>query len=165
MSIDTYQAEVNGEGLRVAVVVARFNKPVCDGLLDSCLAELLRLGVAEDDVLVVSVAGALEIPLALQRLAALDSFNAMVALGAVIRGETYHFEIVSNEMAAGITRVGLDTSVPIANGVLTCENDEQALARMAEKGRDCALVAIEMANLCSDLSPAGDEELESEDQS
>lgn len=153
MNLDTYQAEIDGTGLRIAIVVARFNKPVCDGLLASCTAELARLGVAEDDVLVVSVAGALEIPLALQKLAQLGSFDALVALGAVIRGETYHFEIVSNEMAAGVNRVGLDFGVPIANGVLTCENDEQALARTEEKGRDCATVAVEMANLCADLEP------------
>ena len=153
MNLDTYQAELDGAGLRIAIVVARFNKPVCDGLLASCTAELARLGVLEDDVLVVSVAGALEIPLALQKLAQLGSFDALVALGAVIRGETYHFEIVSNEMAAGVNRVGLDFGMPIANGVLTCENDEQALARVLEKGRDCAVVAVEMANLCADLEP------------
>jgi 6,7-dimethyl-8-ribityllumazine synthase len=156
MNIDTYQADLDGKELRVAIVVARFNRPVCDGLLKGCTDELERLGVAEDDVLIVSVAGALEIPLALQKLANLGSFDALVALGAVIRGETYHFEIVSNEMAAGINRVGLDTGMPIANGVLTCENDAQALARMIEKGSDCAKVAVEMANLCSDLQPADD---------
>jgi 6,7-dimethyl-8-ribityllumazine synthase len=157
MNLDTYQAEHDGTGLRIAIVVARFNKPVCDGLLAGCTAELARLGVAEDDVLVVSVAGALEIPLALQKLAQLGSFDALVALGAVIRGETYHFEIVSNEMASGVNRVGLDFGIPIANGVLTCESDAQAEARMTEKGRDCALVAVEMANLCADLEPKDDE--------
>lgn len=162
MNLDTYQAEHDGTGLRIAIVVARFNKPVCDGLLESCTAELARLGVAEDDILVVSVAGALEIALALQKLAQLGSFDALVALGAVIRGETYHFEIVSNEMAAGVNRVGLDFGVPIANGVLTCENDAQAEARMAEKGRDCALVAVEMANLCADLAPENDDDETSE---
>jgi 6,7-dimethyl-8-ribityllumazine synthase len=153
MNIDTYQADTDGTDLRIAIVVARFNKPVCDGLLKGCTDELERLGVAEDDVLVVSVAGALEIPLALQKLAQLGSFDALIALGAVIRGETYHFEIVSNEMAAGINRVGLDTGVPIANGILTCENDAQAETRMFEKGSDCAKVAVEMANLCADLAP------------
>ncbi len=157
MNIDTYQADLDGKDLRIAIVVARFNKPVCDGLLKGCTDALALLGVAEDDVLIVSVAGALEIPLALQKLAQLGSFDALVALGAVIRGETYHFEIVSNEMAAGITRVGLDTGVPIANGVLTCENDAQAEARMIEKGADCAKVAVEMANLCADLEPSGED--------
>jgi 6,7-dimethyl-8-ribityllumazine synthase len=158
MNIDTYQADLDGQDLRVAIVVARFNKPVCDGLLKGCTDELERLGVAEDNILIVSVAGALEIPLTLQKLADLGSFDALVALGAVIRGETYHFEIVANEMAAGINRVGLDSGVPIANGVLTCENDAQALARMAEKGADCAKVAVEMANLCNDLAPVSDED-------
>jgi 6,7-dimethyl-8-ribityllumazine synthase len=158
MTIDTYQASLDGADLRVAIVVARFNKPVCDGLLASCTEELARLGVADDDVLVVSVAGALEIPLALQKLAQLGSFDALIALGAVIRGETYHFEIVSNEMAAGINRIGLDTGVPIANGVLTCETDAQAEARMVEKGSDCAKVAVEMANLCADLQVHEDDD-------
>ncbi len=165
MNIDTYQADLDGKDLRIAIVVARFNKPVCDGLLKGCTDELERLGVAEDDVLIVSVAGALEIPLALQKLADLGSFDALIALGAVIRGETYHFEIVSNEMAAGINRVGLDTGMPIANGVLTCENDAQAEARMIEKGSDCAKVAVEMANLCSDLEPTSDDELNDDSDS
>ncbi len=165
MNIDTYQADADGTDLRIAIVVARFNKPVCDGLLKACTDALERLGVAEDDVLVVSVAGALEIPLALQKLAQLGSFDALIALGAVIRGETYHFEIVSNEMAAGINRVGLDTGVPIANGVLTCENDAQAEARMVEKGSDCAKVAVEMANLCSDLAPADEQDDDTTDDS
>ena len=162
MNIDTYQADLDGSDLRVAIVVSRFNKPVCDGLLKACTQELARLGVLDDDVLVVSVAGALEIPLALQKLAQLGSFDTLIALGAVIRGETYHFEIVSNEMAAGITRVGLDAGIPIANGVLTCETDAQALARVLEKGSDCAKVAVEMANLCSDLEPNDDSHAESE---
>lgn len=162
MNLDIYQAEQDGAGLRIAIVVARFNKPVCDGLLAGCTEELVRLGVAEDDILVVSVAGALEIPLALQKLAQLNNFDALVALGAVIRGETYHFEIVSNEMAAGVNRVGLDFGVPIANGVLTCETDAQAEARMTEKGRDCALVAVEMANLCADLAPDDDADIDAD---
>lgn len=151
-TIETYQADLDGADLRIAIVVARFNKPICDGLLQAALQKLSALGVNEDDILVVSVAGALEIPIALQKLAMLNSFDALIALGAVIRGETYHFEIVSNEMAAGISRVALDTGTPIANGVLTCETDAQALSRVAEKGSDCAVVAVEMANLCADLS-------------
>ena len=157
MNIDSYQADLKPNGVRVAIVVARWNKPICDGLLQGATDELARLGLPEDDILIVSVAGALEIPLALHKLAALGSFDALIALGAVIRGDTYHFEIVSNEMAAGITRVGLDFAIPIANGVLTCNTDEQALARMLDKGRDCAQVALEMANLCADLEPDEDE--------
>jgi len=138
---------LDGAGLRIGIVMSRFNQDVCEGLLSACVDELLRLGVAEDDLLITTVPGALEIPLVLQKLAGTDDFDALVALGAVIRGETYHFEIVSNEMASGINQVGLDTGMPIANGVLTTEDDDQALARMQEKGSDCAQTAVEMVNL------------------
>jgi len=138
---------LDGAGMRIGIVMSRFNQDVCEGLLSACVDELLRLGVAEDDLLITTVPGALEIPLVLQKLAGTDEFDALVALGAVIRGETYHFEIVSNEMASGINQVGLDTGMPIANGVLTTEDDDQALARMQEKGCDCAQAAVEMANL------------------
>jgi len=138
---------LDGTGLRIGIVMSRFNQDVCEGLLSACVDELLRLGVAEDDLLITTVPGALEIPLVLQKLAGTDDFDALVALGAVIRGETYHFEIVSNEMASGINQVGLDTGMPIANGVLTTEDDDQALARMQEKGSDCAQTAVEMVNL------------------
>ena len=139
--------DLDGTGLRVGLVMARFNQDVCEGLLSACVAELKRLGVADQDMLITTVPGALEIPLALQALADSEDYDALVALGAVIRGDTYHFEIVSNEMAAGINRVGLDTGLPIANGVLTTEDDDQALARMHEKGTDCARAAVEMVNL------------------
>jgi 6,7-dimethyl-8-ribityllumazine synthase len=138
---------VEGAGLRIGIVVARFNAEIGDGLLASCRAALARLGVSENDVRVHSVPGALEVPLALQKLAGTGRFDALIALGAVVRGETYHFEIVSNESASGITSVQLDAGVPIANGILTTENEEQARARMAEKGADCAAVAVEMATL------------------
>jgi len=128
-------------------VQARFNADVGHGLLSSCLAELKRLGVADEDILHVTVPGALEVPLALQRMAVTEQFDALIALGAVIRGETYHFELVSNESGAGITRIGLDYGIPIANAILTTETDEQAEVRMAEKGGDAARVAVEMANL------------------
>ncbi len=139
--------DLNGEGLRIGLVMARFNQDVCEGLLSSCIAELKRLGVADQDMLITTVPGALEIPLVLQALADSEDYDALVALGAVIRGDTYHFEIVSNEMAAGINRVGLDTGLPIANGVLTTDDDDQALARMHEKGTDCARAAVEMVHL------------------
>ena len=142
---------------------SRFNEPVCNGLADACVEELERLGVSGEDVLLVSVPGALEIPLALQKLAESGQFDALIALGAVIRGETYHFELVSNESGAGITRIGLDFNLPIANAVLTTENDEQAVARMTEKGRDAARVAVEMANLTMALDQLGDED-EEEDE-
>jgi 6,7-dimethyl-8-ribityllumazine synthase len=147
MTVGTYESNLVGAGLRIGIVQARFNEDVCHGLLSSCLAELKHMGVADEDVLHITVPGALEIPLALQKMAETEQFDALIALGAVIRGETYHFELVSNESGAGITRVGLDYGMPIANAVLTTENDEQAEARMAVKGADAARVAIEMANL------------------
>ena len=145
--IDELDPNFDGAGVRVGVVMARFNLDICEGLLSACTDELLALGVARGDIRIVPVPGALEIPLVLQTMAKSGSYDALVALGAVVRGETYHFELVSNEMGAGVTRVGLDTGLPIANGVLTTENDDQAIARMREKGADCARAAVEMANL------------------
>jgi 6,7-dimethyl-8-ribityllumazine synthase len=145
--LKTIAPDLRGQGLRIAVTRARFNENIGEGLLAGCTDELVKLGVARQNIVVVSVPGALEIPQVLQAQARSGKFDALIALGAVIRGETYHFEIVSNEMAAGITRVQLDEGVPIANGVLTTEDDDQALARMEEKGRDCAKAAVEMANL------------------
>lgn len=142
-----YEPDLDGAGLRIAIVVGRFNQDIGDGLLSACTTELAKLGVATSDIEVVTVPGALEIPLALQRLAATGRFDALVALGAVIRGETYHFEVVSNQSADGVMTVQLDTGLPIANGILTTDNDGQAEARMHEKGADCARVAVEMANL------------------
>lgn len=140
-------ANPDGAGLRIAVVRSRFNEEIGHAALDACLARLAERGVRESDVTVVSVAGALEAPLAIQKLAGTGRYDALIALGAVIRGETYHFEIVANESAAGLTQVQLDTGVPIANGILTTDTEEQALARAVPKGRDCADVAVEMANL------------------
>lgn len=147
MTVGHYEANLDGAGVRVGIVQARFNENVGKGLLESCLAELALLGVLNEDILHVTVPGALEVPLALQKLAETNQFDALIALGAVIRGETYHFELVSNESGAGITRVGLDAGIPIANAILTTEDDEQAEVRMNEKGRDAARVAVEMANL------------------
>lgn len=152
MTIGTYESDLNGKGLRIGIVQARFNEDVCHGLLAACLAELKHLGVQDEDILHVSVPGALEIPLALQKMADSVQFDALIALGAVIRGETYHFELVSNESGAGITRVSLDASIPIANAVLTTESDEQAEERMEVKGADAARVAVEMANLALALN-------------
>ena len=139
--------DLNGAGLRIGIVMSRFNEELGRGLLSSCTAALAGHGVREADILVVTVPGALEAPLALQKLAQSGRYHALIALGAVIRGETYHFEIVANESAAGITRVQLDVGIPVANGILTADTDEQALARVADKGADCARAAIEMANL------------------
>ncbi|MGV8891669.1 MAG: 6,7-dimethyl-8-ribityllumazine synthase [Burkholderiaceae bacterium] len=156
MTVGKFESNMDGEGLRIGIVQSRFNPDVCHGLLSACIAELKHLGVAAEDILHVSVPGALEIPLALQKMADSQQFDALIALGAVIRGETYHFELVSNESGAGITRVCLDAGIPIANAVLTTENDEQAEARMAEKGVDAARVAVEMANLVLALEELAD---------
>jgi len=146
-----YQPDLEGAGLRIGIVVGRFNQDIGDGLLSACTAELLKLGVASRDIQVVTVPGALEIPLALQKLASTGRFEALVALGAVIRGETYHFEVVSNQSADGVMTVQLDTGLPIANGILTTDDDDQAEARMHDKGRDCARVVVEMANLMQEI--------------
>ncbi len=149
--IEELEPELNGAGLRIGIVMGRFNVDVGDGLLSSCTAALVKHGVAKKDMCIVTVPGALEIPLALQKMALSEKYDALIALGAVIRGDTYHFEIVSNESARGITDVQLATGVPVANGILTTEDDDQAESRMAQKGADCALAAIEMARLLSRL--------------
>ena len=141
------EPDLNGASLRVGVVMARFNRDIGEGLLSGCCHELGRLGVAPGNVTLATVPGALELPLVLQTMAQSGRFDALVALGCVIRGETYHFEIVSNESARGVTDVQLATGIPIANAVLTTENDDQALERMAQKGMEAAQAAVEMANL------------------
>jgi len=151
MSIREFEPNLAGTGLRVGVVQARFNENIGEGLRSGCLTELARLGVAGADVTYATVPGALELPLTLQAMAQSKRFDALVALGAVIRGETYHFEIVSNESARGITDVQLNCGIPIANAVLTTENDDQALVRMVQKGTEAAQAAIEMANLLKAL--------------
>jgi 6,7-dimethyl-8-ribityllumazine synthase len=143
-----------GAGLRVGIVVSRFNAAIGDGLLAGALRALDESGVADNDILVVSVPGALETPLALQRLAQTGDFDALVALGAVIRGETYHFEIVANESASGVSNVMLDFGLAIGNGILTCDTDAQALARMDQKGYEAAQAALELANLSDALDDA-----------
>jgi 6,7-dimethyl-8-ribityllumazine synthase len=149
--IEELEPEHDGAGLRIGIVMGRFNVDVGDGLLSACTAALVKMGVAKKDMRIVSVPGALEIPLALKAMAISGHYDALVALGAVIRGETYHFEIVSNESSRGITEVQLETGVPVANGILTTENDDQAEVRMAQKGADCALAAVEMARLMQRL--------------
>mgnify|MGYP000862434310 CR=1 FL=1 len=140
---------LDGQNLRIGVVQARFNEGVTNALRDACLAELATLGVLQDQIVHITVPGALEVPLALQALARSTSarFDALIALGCIIRGETYHFELVANESGAGVTRVSLDSGLPIANAILTTEDMAQALARQTEKGRDAARVAVEMALL------------------
>jgi 6,7-dimethyl-8-ribityllumazine synthase len=141
------RSEPEGEGLRIGIVRSRFNEGIGRAALEACAARLGELGVRADDMTVVSVAGALEAPLALQRLAGTGKYDALIALGAVIRGETYHFEIVANESASAIAQVALDAGLPVANGILTTNTEAQAQERAVEKGRDCADVAVEMATL------------------
>ncbi len=160
MPIDLYAPDLAGADLRIGIVQSRFNEPVCLALRDACIDELVALGVLEDDIVVATVPGALEIPLALAKMAGTDGFDALIALGAVIRGETYHFELVSNESAAGISRVALDFGIPVANGVLTTETDEQAEVRADGKGRDAARAAVEMANLANKLEDLRDDALD-----
>jgi 6,7-dimethyl-8-ribityllumazine synthase len=158
MSPYTIAPDLNGEGLHIGIVRARFNETVGLTELDACLLELQELGVDERDIMIVTVPGALELGLTLAQMAETLEFDALIALGAVIRGETYHFEIVSNESAAAISRVGLETGIPVINGVLTTENEAQADERASGKGRDCAQVAVEMANLIAALEPETDDE-------
>ena len=142
---------LDGTGLRIGIVQARFNEGITNALASACRAELAALGVAEQDITHVQVPGALEVPLALQGLAEHADFDALVALGCIIRGETYHFELVANESGAATTRVGLDYHLPIANAILTTENLEQAVARQEEKGRDAARVAVEMVHVLENI--------------
>ena len=146
------QALIDGRDLRIGIVQARFNAAIADKLAEHCLAELHALGVAPKHIKHVTVPGALEVPIALNALAESEGYDALIALGCIVRGETYHFELVANESGAAVTRVGLDHQIPIANAILTVENEAQAWARTEEKGRDAARVAVEMANLMEDLS-------------
>jgi len=139
------QPESSGEGLRIGIVRSRFNEAIGIAMLEACRKRLAELRVAT--VMELSVPGALEAPLALQTLANTGKYDALIALGAVIRGETYHFEIVANQSASGLMQVQLDGGIPVANGILTTEDEQQAQARAAPKGRDCAEAAVEMANL------------------
>jgi 6,7-dimethyl-8-ribityllumazine synthase len=138
---------LDGKRLTIGIVQARFNAGITDALAAACKAELLALGVPEKHITLLQVPGALEIPVALQAMAEKLKFDALIALGCIIRGETYHFELVANESGAGVSRVSLDAQLPIANAILTTENMEQAVARQTDKGRDAARVAVEMANL------------------
>ena len=149
---DAGATRLAGAPLSIGIVQARFNADLTAKLADACLAELARLGVLPGNIRLVSVPGALEIPVALQAMAESDDFDALIALGCIIRGETYHFELVANESGAGVSRVALDHTLPVANAILTVENLAQAWARAEDKGRDAARVAVEMANLLDDLT-------------
>lgn len=141
------EKNLNGKGMQVGVVLSRFNSDIGEGLLSACKSELLKLGVESNNITIATVPGALEAPLILQHMALSEKYDALIALGAIIRGETYHFEVVSNESARGISEVQLNTGVPVANAVLTTEDDDQAIARMHIKGAEAAQVAVEMYNL------------------
>jgi 6,7-dimethyl-8-ribityllumazine synthase len=147
MPIERLESNARGDERRVAIVQSRFNPSIGAGLLKGALRALGEAGVAEERITLLTVPGALEIPLALQRLAQSGDYDVLVALGAVIRGDTYHFDIVANESAAGVASVGLEFGVPIGNGILTCDTDVQAEARMATKGAEAAQAALELANL------------------
>ncbi len=145
------EASLDGSELHIGIVMSRFNVDVGEGLLSACTDELKKCGTQDSNILLVTVPGALEIPLALQKMALSDQFDVLIALGAVVRGDTYHFEVVSNESTGGLTSVQLDTGIPIANGILTTETDDQAISRMHKKGTEVAQAAVEMANLLSKL--------------
>jgi 6,7-dimethyl-8-ribityllumazine synthase len=144
-------SKLDGRELVIGIVQARWNQGVTNALAKACWDELLARGVQEKNIDHIQVPGALEVPVALQAMAEKGGYDALIALGCIIRGETYHFELVANESGAGVTRVALDYQLPIANAILTVENQAQAEARQTEKGKDAALVAIEMANLLDDV--------------
>ncbi|ALQ50381.1 6,7-dimethyl-8-ribityllumazine synthase [Nitrosomonas ureae] len=142
-----FEPNLDGSDLRVGIVMSRFNIDIGEGLLSACTAELKKNGMQDSNILIVTVPGALEIPLTIKRMAMSDQFDALIALGAVIRGDTYHFEIVANESARGLLMVQLEAEIPIANGILTTDNEDQAISRMSAKGMEAAQVALEVANL------------------
>jgi 6,7-dimethyl-8-ribityllumazine synthase len=142
---------LDGKPLFIGIVQARFNEAITNALATACKAELAALGVLDKHIDHVFVPGALEVPVALQAMAEKNRYDALIALGCIIRGETYHFELVANESAAGVTRIGLDYQVPVANAILTTENLAQAIARQTDKGTDAARVAVEMANLMNEI--------------
>ena len=142
---------LDATGLTIGVVQSRFNQTITNALWEACREELKNLGVQDQRLLHVTVPGALEIPFALRRLADTEGFDVLIALGAVIKGDTYHFELVCNESAAGVSRVAHDADIPVVNAVLTTYTEEQAQERTLDKGTEAARVAVEMANLALDL--------------
>lgn len=150
-NVASNDSRLNGKKLKIGIVQARFNVAVTDALAAACKSELAALGVSDKDVDHITVPGALEVPVALQALAEKSHYDALIALGCIIRGETYHFELVANESGSAVTRIALDYQLPIANAILTTEDMAQAVARQDEKGRDAARVAVEMANLLESI--------------
>lgn len=155
--MNSINVNLDGRHLRIGIVQSRFNEPVVAGMLSACIAELQKCGVSPESIDHVSVPGALEIPVVLQTMAHTQKYDALIAIGAVIRGDTYHFEVVSNESCRGVMDVTLETGMPIANGILTVDTDAQAMARIIEKGTDCARAAIEMAHLTKTISASARE--------
>ncbi len=149
--MNTMEQDLSGHSMRIGIVQSRFNHEIGDGLLAACLEELHRLGVADNDITLGTVPGALEAPLLLLKMAKSRHYDALIVLGAVIRGETFHFEIVASESARGVAEVQFETGIPVANAILTTDNDEQAIARMKVKGAEAAQTAVEMANLIRHL--------------
>jgi 6,7-dimethyl-8-ribityllumazine synthase len=158
MALDSIAPDLDGAGLRIGIVQSRFNPWAGEALLAACVSELRELGVDEDDLTHVTVPGALEVPIALSKLAQAEDYDALIALGCVIRGDTHHFDVVAAESAAGISRVALDYGIPVANAVLTTDNEAQARERVDTKGREAARVAVEMANLVWSVEEGGDED-------
>ena len=150
-TLNATDSRLNGKKLTIGIVQARFNAGITDTLASACKAELIALGVPEKHITLVQVPGALEVPVALMAMAEKLKYDALIALGCIIRGETYHFELVANESGAGVSRVALDYQLPIANAILTTEDMAQAVARQTDKGRDAARVAVEMANLLEEI--------------
>ena len=151
----TYEGRLDASGLRIAVLAARFNETITKSLLEGALSALRRHGLDDASITVAWVPGAFELPIAAKRLAASGEFDAVVCLGAVIRGATTHYDYVCSQAASGIARLALDTGVPVIFGVLTTENIEQAIERSGtkagNKGFDSAVAAIEMADLLRQL--------------
>ena len=148
----TYAKNTDGSQLKIGIVQACFTEEIGSQLLEACVDELGKLGVASENIKLAKVPGALEVPITLQAFAHTEQFDALIALGVVIRGETYHFELVANESGAGVSKVALDFNIPIANAILTTEDDDQALSRTQVKGREAAVVAVQMANLLKDIA-------------
>ena len=146
------RTDLDGSTLHIGIVQARFNPAITQALANACLSELHALKVNASHIHHVQVPGALEVPVALAAMAKTGEFDALIALGCIIRGETYHFELVANESGAAITRLSLDHQLPIANAILTTDNEDQAIARQTDKGRDAARVAVEMGLLMKSLS-------------
>jgi len=153
--VKTYEGQLIGDGIKVGIVVGRFNEFISSKLLEGALDGLKRHGVSEEDIEVAWVPGSFEIPLTAQKMAAAEKYDGVIALGAVIRGETPHFDYVSAEVSKGVAKVGLDSQQPVIFGVLTTDTIEQAISRAGtksgNKGYDAAVSLIEMVNLFKEI--------------